>query len=130
MVAVTRNPLDVVNTVTGEVTRATPYVGSRAYRDISEFVKVYDWGALMKLKVYEFKVLCYALDKLDFEGKFLFSADECMIATGLGRRSVFDGLKGLMDLDYIKKEKKGMYWFNPNIAFRGSRDGLLWQLVK
>ena len=125
MIAVTRNPLDIVNTVTGEVSRATPYVGKRSVRDISEFVKLYDVQAMMDLKVYEYKVMCYALGKLSFDGQFVFVATECMEQTGLSRRSVFNGMEGLKKRDYIRKDKKGVYWVNPNVAYRGSRDDLL-----
>ena len=40
LVAVTDNPIDVINKTTGEVKTATPYVGNRAWRDISSFIKV------------------------------------------------------------------------------------------
>ena len=125
MVAVSKDPLEIVNRVTGEVTQASPYVGKRQFRDVGEFIKIYDPLGLAQLKSYEAKVFYYALSKLDFDGLFVFETDECMEQTGLKRTSVFGGLGGLVEKDFIRRDKRGCYWVNPNIAFRGSRDDLL-----
>lgn len=125
MVAVASNPLDVFNPRTGEVTRAMPYTGKREWRDISEFVKVYDTDALMGLKSYELKVLFYAWGELEYDGSFWIKREECAEKTGLCLGSVDKGIKGLIDMDMIRRESNGHYWMNPNIAYRGSRDDLL-----
>lgn len=125
MVAVADNPLDIVNTKTGEVKRAMPFVGNRAYRDVSEFVKVYDWMSLVQMKSYEWKVFGYACEELEFDGSFRMVYEDCMRMTGLSRSGVDKGLKGLVEKDYIRRECNGHYWINPNIAYRGSRDELL-----
>ena len=125
MVAVTANPLDVVNTVTGEVQRAMPYVGKRAYRDVSDFVKVFDWREIMKMQSYEMKVFGYACEMLEFDGSFRVDYEECMRMTGLSKSGVSKGLRGLVDKDAIRREGNGYYWINPNIAYRGNRDELI-----
>lgn len=126
MVAVTTNPIDVVNKTTGEVMTATPYVGNRAWRDVSDFVKVFKPREIGMLSEREFKVFCWAMGRLDFEGRFKFNGAECKEAMGFkSERSVYYGLKGLVEKDYVKKDKRGMYWVNPNIAYRGNRDELL-----
>lgn len=126
LVAVTHNPMDVVNVVTGEVQRATPYVGSRAWRDISDFVKVYKPEELGMLSQREYKVFCWALGRLDFEGRFDFSGAECKEQMGFKtERSAYYGLRGLVEKDLVRKDKRGSYWVNPNVAYRGSRDELL-----
>jgi len=126
MVAVANNPIDVVNKVTGEVFTASPYVGSRAWRDVSDFVKVYrpeDIGILSKR---EFMVFCWALGRLSFDGRFEFNGAECKEQMGFKcERSAYYGLKGLVEKDLVRKDKRGSYWVNPNIAYRGSRDELL-----
>jgi hypothetical protein len=125
MVAVNKNPLEVVNTVTGEVTLASPYVGKRQYRDIGEFIKVYNPLMMMRMSKEEYRVFMYALCRLDFSGLFRFDTTDCMDSTGMSRSGVFRGLSGLLGMDAIRKDKRGLYWINPNIAFRGSRDELL-----
>ena len=50
MVAVTENPLEIVNKETGEVKSIIPYVGKKSVRDVTEFIKVYNPAALMNLK--------------------------------------------------------------------------------
>lgn len=125
MVAVSKDTLEIVNKTTGEVTVASPYVGKRQFRDIDEFVKVYNVEMLYGLKPAEYNMMIYALSRLNFEGKFMFDEAECLAKTGLSARMLYYGLKGLLDRDFIRRDKRGAYWVNPNIAFRGSRDDLL-----
>lgn len=125
LVAVTQNPIDVVNVATGEVQRATPYVGNRAWRDISDFVKLYDVQGLLRLKPYEWKVFMVALSELGFDGRFEFSEERYAEKIGCKRGLVYKGVRGLVEKDFIRRDKKGVYWVNPNVAFRGSRDELL-----
>jgi len=125
LVAVTTNPMDIVNTATGEVERATPYVGKRQWRDIGEFTKVYSAEVVFGLSVYAFRVMHWIWSVMDFEGAFAFDADACAERIGVGRRHAFRGLKELKEKDIVRKNKGSLYWFNPNIAFRGSRDDLL-----
>lgn len=125
MIAVTDSPMEVVNKSTGEVKIATPYIGRRSVRDVTEFVKLYDAKRLMDLHPYEWKVLLYAADKLQFEGDWSFDYKECMNETGMSKSNVFRGLDGLLEKDIIRRKGKGAYWINPNIIYRGSRDSLL-----
>lgn len=126
MVAVANNPIDVVNKVTGEVFTASPYVGSRAWRDVSDFVKVYRPEALGMLSQREYRVFCWALGRLDFDGRFVFNGEECREQMAFKtERSAYYGLRGLVEKDFVRRDKKGVYWVNPNIAYRGSRDELL-----
>ena len=125
MVAVTENPLEIVNKVTGEVTSATPYVGKKAVRDVTEFIKLYDTMALMRLKPCEMRVFLYVLSVLRFGGEFSFNYTDCMEKTGMKKSSVYDGLMGLASKDFVKRDDDDRWWINPNIAYRGSRDELL-----
>lgn len=125
LVAVPSNPIDVVNRVTGVVEYATPYVGRREWRDISDFVKVYESEVLYELSAYALKVMFYIWEEMDFEGGFIFKAEDCAGRIGVGKRMVFRGMKELKDRDFVKKDKGCHYWFNPNIAFRGNRDDLI-----
>ena len=123
--AVASNPIDLVSKSTGEVVGATPYVGRRTVRDISDFVKLYDMRVLMKLGMAEIRVLMHMMGKLDFSGMVEFEEEECIEETELSRVSVYKGIRGLVEKDIIKKDKRAHYWVNPNIAYRGSRDDLL-----
>lgn len=126
IIAVADCPMDIVNPVTGEVRRATPYMGSRRFRDTSDFVKMYDLKSIGMLSQREFKVFCWILDELDYTGTVTFSGERCKDEMGFKtERSAYYGLKGLVDKDFVRKDKKGLYWVNPNIAFKGSRDELL-----
>ena len=125
MVAVTENPLEIVNKETGEVTSIIPSVGKKSVRDVTEFIKVYNPAALMNLKPCEMKVLLYIMSVLRFGGEFSFECTECMKRTGMKKSSVYNGIVGLEDRDYIRRDENGKYWINPNIAYRGNRDELL-----
>ena len=125
MVAVADNPLEIVNKVTGEVSIASPYVGSRAWRDIASFIKVFDTDKISDLQRGEYSVFFWMLGKLDFDGGVLLDVDECARSRGISKRMVYYSVRGLVDKDFIRKDKRGMYWVNPNIAFRGNRDELL-----
>lgn len=125
LVAVTQNPMDVVNIATGEVQRATPYVGNRAWRDVSDFVKVFDTDELLRMGKDEFRVFVYGWSRLEFNGKFDIEIEDCMEHTGLSRASIYRGLDKLVKRDAIRRDGGGAYWVNPNIAFRGNRDELM-----
>ena len=125
MVAVAGNPIDVVNRSTGEVIGATPYVGRRMLRDTSDFVKLYNPKQLARLRPCEYVVFMCALGRLTFEGKFAFDEEVFIEEAGYARGNVYKGLRGLIEKDYVRKDKRGSYWINPNIAYRGSRDELL-----
>ena len=125
LVAVASNPLDVVNKVTGEVVGAAPYMGKRFVRDISDFVKLYDTSIFLVMSTTEMKLFSYVLSELDFEGKFRLFEDGCSSYTGLTRSAIYRGVERLVKKDIIRRDKKGTYWINPNIAYRGSRDELM-----
>lgn len=123
--AVTKYPLELVSRTTGEVVGATPYFGRRALRDISDFVKLYKPAVLLYLLPAELKVLVYMMEKLDFSGMVEFDEAECMEYTGLSRVSVYRGVRGLVQKDIIRKDKRAHYWVNANVLYRGSRDELM-----
>lgn len=125
MLAVSENTLEVVNRETGEVVKASPYVGKRSLEDVGEFIKLYEPKRLLELSYCELCVFVYGLGCLDFDGKFEFSFDACHEVTGLSKKSVYIGQRGLIEKDFIRRESRGRYWVNPNIAFRGSRRELL-----
>jgi hypothetical protein len=118
------NPIEVVNKVTGEVTNATPLVGNSSYRDTSPFVKLYDPSILFRLRGCESKVLGYVLDVMDYSGSFVLDVEVCAASTGMNKRTVYKALEVLVSEDVIMKNTRGRYWVNPNIACKGSRDGM------
>jgi hypothetical protein len=117
-------PLEIVDKETGEVTTATPLVGNSTYRDTSPFVKLYDASILVRLRLSEVKLFSYILGVMDYSGIFLLHMDACMEYTGLSSNTVYVSLRRLRELDVIMSDKKGRYWVNPNIACKGSRDGM------
>lgn len=117
-------PLEVIDKETGEVTTATPLVGNSSYRDTSPFVKLYDPRILLELKLNEVKVLSYILDRMDYSGVFVLDIDRCIDWTGLYPNTIYIAIRRLCALDVIRKDSKGKYWVNPNIACKGSRDGM------
>ena len=124
LTAITSAPLDLVDRMTGDVVKVKPYFGTRSYRDVSEFIKVYDPIAIALMKPFELKVFMYGLLKLDYDGGFDFVTKECMKMMGMCKSSVDKGLRGLLAIDAVRREKKGKYWVNPNIAYRGNREEL------
>lgn len=117
-------PIEVINKETGEVTNATPLVGNSSYRDTSPFVKLYDIGILLKLRLNEVKVLSYAMNVMDYNGQFVLDIDRCVLWTGLNVRTVYKAVGSLLGYDVIRKESRGVYWVNPNVACKGSRDSM------
>lgn len=117
-------PLEVIDRETGEVTTATPLVGNSSYRDTSPFVKLYDTSVLLRLRLNEVKVFAYILDKMDYSGMFVLDIDECVTVTCIHTRTVYKAIQELVRLDVIMKNTRSRYWVNPNIACKGSRDGM------
>ena len=117
-------PLEVIDRETGEVTTATPLVGNSSYRDTSPFVKLYDPRVLLELKLNEVKVLSYVLDRMDYSGVFVLDVDRSVDWTGLYPNTIYIAIRRLCKLDIIRKDSKGKYWVNPNVACKGSRDGM------
>lgn len=117
-------PLEVIDRETGEVTTATPLVGNSSYRDTSPFVKLYDPSVMFRLRLNEVKVLAYILDRMDYSGMFVLDIDECAAITCIHARTVYKAIQELVRLDVIMKNTRSRYWVNPNIACKGSRDGM------
>lgn len=122
IIAVTDNPVEVVDKVTGEVRTATPYVGNRCYRDTTDFVKLYEPLVLMKMKPYGVKVFAYMVSRMGFGGVIQFDYDECMSLSGLSRSTVYRGIVDLIEQDVVRKKSRTEYWINPNVVFRGQRE--------
>jgi hypothetical protein len=117
-------PLEVIDRETGEVTTATPLVGNSSYRDTSPFVKLYDARVLLLLKSNEVKVLSYVLESMDYSGVFILDIDRCVDWTGLYPNTIYIAIRRLCKLDIMRKDSKCKYWVNPNVACKGSRDGM------
>lgn len=117
-------PLEIVDRETGEVTTATPLVGNSSYRDTSPFVKLYDPDVFLRLRPAECKILSYVMKMMDYDGLFTLHMESCVSHTGLSENTVYVALRGLKEQDVIANDIKGRYWVNPNIACKGSRDGL------
>lgn len=117
-------PLEVINKETGEVTNATPLVGNSSYRDTSPFVKLYDPSVFCRLKLYEVKVLAYAIERMDYSGLFVLDVESCAKRCSVNKRTVYKAMGELEAQDIIRKKNRSRYWINPNIACKGSRDGM------
>jgi hypothetical protein len=61
---------------------------------------------------------------MDYSGIFTLQMDRCIGWTGLSENSVYIALRRLRELDVISNDSKGKYWVNPNVACKGSRDGM------
>lgn len=117
-------PLEVVDKETGEVTSATPLVGNSSYRDTSPFVKLYDPSVFCRLKLYEAKVLAYAIERMDYSGLFVLDIDSCAKVCGINKRTAYKAMAELEAQDVVRRNSRSKYWINPNIACKGSRDGM------
>ena len=122
MVRVTSNPIEIIDKVTGEVKAATPFVGNRAYRDTTEFVKLYDTDILLSMSNCEVKVFGYVMKNMQYGGLVVIDIDECSDYTGLGRSAVYKGIGLLCEKDVMRKDGNSRYWTNPSVVCRGSRD--------
>lgn len=117
-------PLEVVDKETGEVTSATPLVGNSSYRDTSPFVKLYDPSVFCRLKLYEVKVLSYAIERMDYSGLFVLDIASCAKVCGINKRTAYKAMAELEAQDVVRRNSRSKYWINPNIACKGSRDGM------
>lgn len=125
MIAVTSDPMEVINMRTGEVKTATPFMGRRVFKDQTDFIKVYNPDAMGKMSDRALKVFLYGMREMGFDGRFLLRTDECSAMVGLKKSSIMRGVQDLLEMNAISRHQKGVYWINPNIAFRGNRDDLL-----
>lgn len=122
MVGVTSNPIEVVDKVTGEVTAVTPYVGNRAYKDTTEFIKLYDARVLLEMSMCEVKVFSYVMCHVQYGGLLALDIDECGRYTGLGKSAIYKGIGLLCEKDVIRRDGGSRYWVNPSVVCKGSRD--------
>ena len=121
--AVGLNQIETVNLKTGEVGTATQLIGSQKVYDSTDFIKLYDPHIFCELSVSGTKVLSYIISELQFGGYVAFDYTDCMEYTGYdSRKAVCSGLKELKDKDIIRAKKRGEWWVNPNIVYRGQRD--------
>jgi DNA-binding transcriptional regulator YhcF (GntR family) len=79
---------------------------------------------MFRLRLNEVKVLAYILDRMDYSGMFVLDIDECAAITCIHVRTVYKAIHELVRLDVIMKNTRSRYWVNPNIACKGSRDGM------
>ncbi len=122
IVCVASNPIEIVDKVTGEVRGATPYVGNRAYKDTTEFIKLYDARVLLEMSTCEVKVFSYVMGHIQYGGLLAFDIDECGRYTGLGKSAMYKGIGLLCEKDIIRRDGGSRYWVNPSVVCKGSRD--------
>ncbi len=123
--AVGTAPLETYNLKTGEVRSATQLVGSQKYYDVTDFVKFYEPGVLIWMSNGAVAVFSYLVSRLQFGGYSPFSYAECLEYTGYkSRQALYRGLMELSKKDIIRPKKRGEWWVNPNIVYRGQRDEL------
>lgn len=117
------NPVEVIDTKTGEVTVGTQLIGRQKIYDSSEFIKWYDPKILIGLSLSAVSVFSYIVAELKFGGIMLFNYKEAAQYTGYrNRQSLWKGLQELQNKDIIRKKGKNEYWVNPNVVYRGQRD--------
>lgn len=122
-VIVSRKPVEVINTQTGEVTMGTQLIGKQKIFDNSEFIKWYNPKVLIGLSSQAIAVFSYIVSRLQFGGIVQFSYDDSITYTGYkNRQSIWKGLCELLRKDIIRVKQKGEYWVNPNIVYKGQRD--------
>lgn len=115
-------PLETYNLETGEVRNAIQLVGQNRYYDTTDFVKLYDPGALVGLSSEAVAVFAYIASRLQFGGYVQFSYEECMEYTNYSsRQSVYRGLIELSKKDVVRRKSRGEWWVDPNIIYRGQR---------
>lgn len=121
--AVGLNQIETVNLKTGEVGTATQLLGNQKVYDSTDFVKVYEPAIFEVLSLAGIRVLGYIINALQFGGYVAFDYDACMSFTKYSsRKAVCAGLNNLKAHDVIRLKKRGEWWVNPNIVYRGQRD--------
>ncbi len=121
--AVGTAPVELVNKQTGEVRNATQIVGTQKIYDTTDFIKLYEPAVFIGMSSNEVAVFSYLMSHLQFGGYVQFDYAECMTYTGYtSRQAIYRGLIGLTKRDVIRPKKKGEWWMNPNIVYRGQRD--------
>jgi hypothetical protein len=121
--AVGTAPLETYNLKTGEVRTATQLVGTQKVYDTTDFIKLYEPGALIGMSGQAVAVFAYIASRLQFGGYVQFDYDECMEFTNYrSRQSVYRGLSELGKKDVVRPKSRGEWWVNPNIIYRGQRD--------
>ncbi len=115
--------LEVINKTTGEIRTATQIVGNQRYYDTTDFVKLFEPAILARMNKNEVAVFSYLISRLQFGGYVMFDYKDCLQYTGYtSRQAIYRGLVGLTQRDVIRPKKKGEWWVNPNIVYRGQRD--------
>ena len=121
-----REPVEIVNTRTGEIQSGTQLVGEQKIYDTSDFVKVFLPAELLNLTYSAIRILVYIMSRLRFGGFVIFNYKDCMEMTGYNTRStVYRALQELQEKDFIRAKRRGEWWVNPNIIYRGQRDVFL-----
>lgn len=114
--------VQIVDRSTGEIKTATQIVGNQRYYDTTDFVKLFEPAILVKMSRAEVVVFSYLVSRLQFGGYAVFDYKECLAYTGYNsRQALYRGLIGLNRHDVIRPKKRGEWWVNPNIVYRGQR---------
>lgn len=121
--------IDLVDEATGEVKgTALNSTFSNHYRDATRFVKLYDADVLLQLSKQGIGVFAYIVKQLGYGDSLYISIDECKrMNRWNSAKSVYNGLNELLALDVLRKDKerKGMYFINPNVVYRGDRQKII-----
>lgn len=121
--AVGTAPLEIINKNTGEIKNATQLVGTQKIYDTTDFVKLFQPSVLIGMSTNAVAVFSYIISQLRFGGYVEFNYTECLKYTGYtSRQTLYRGLIELVRKDVIRPKKKGEWWVNPNIVYRGQRD--------
>lgn len=123
--AVGTAPLETYNLKTGEIRSAVQLVGSQKFYDVTDFVKFYEPGVLIGMSSGAIAVFSYIVSRLQFGGYVVFDYKDCMEYTNYkSRQALYRGLMELSKRDIIRPKKRGEWWVNPNIVYRGQRSEL------
>ncbi len=116
-------PIETINLKTGEVRSATQLVGTQKIYDTTDFVKFFEPAILIGMSASAVAVFAYIVSRLQFGGYIFFDYAKCMEYTHYtSRQAVYRGLMELAKIDVVRPKKRGEWWVNPNIVYRGQRD--------
>ncbi|CEK35788.1 Firmicute plasmid replication protein (RepL) [[Clostridium] sordellii] len=71
------------------------------------------------------KLAFWILDNLDKENKLTMTYRQISEKSGISYQTVSRTMKSLIDSDFLQQINQGAYRVNPNVVFKGSRNGRL-----
>lgn len=92
-------------------------------RDVSRFVKLYDFKIFTQLSKAGIALLCYAMKFAGYDGRVLLNQEYFTRRNKYkSSHTFYTAIQELENMDVIKPtQMKNLYWLNPNIACRGDR---------